>query len=66
MASNYKSISKVPATGMFAINLVVISIAKVHNNNIIIIIKQIFIQDVHFNELKTAVVNVCPVLIRSL
>ena len=28
---------------------------------IIIIIKRIFIQDVYFNELKTAVINVCPV-----
>ena len=28
---------------------------------IIIIIKRIFIQDVHFNELKTVVINVCPV-----
>ena len=32
------------------------------NNNNNIIIKRIFIQDdVHFNELKTAVINVCPV-----
>ena len=29
---------------------------------IIIIIKRIIVQDVHFNELKTAVINVCPVL----
>ena len=34
---------------------------KVRSNNNINIIKQIFIQDVHFNKLKTAVINVCPV-----